>query len=76
MAAKTKANFLIKITPRLVSLSAQKMAKASTHVKQIFMNGRSGRGCCGAVTTSGRYKVSLELAIARGWLVLQGPGPT
>jgi hypothetical protein len=29
-------------------LSVQKMAKASTHVKQIFMNGRSGRGIAAA----------------------------
>jgi hypothetical protein len=37
-----------------VSSVPKKMAKASTHVKQIFMNGRSGRDCCGAVTTSAR----------------------
>ena len=54
MAAKTRAKFRMSIYSWFVSSVPKKMAKASTHVKQIFMNGRSGRDCCGAVTTSAR----------------------
>jgi hypothetical protein len=62
-------------------LSDQKMAKASAHVKWIFMNGRSGTSvhgwtrarttdCCGALATESR---SLRLDRRKRTIGLEGP---